>query len=298
LKVLHFGDIHFWKIGTDRDFLYPKRTLGSVNLSLRRRWKFPPAYAQAVAREVARQEADLVLFSGDFTTMSLKSEYRMAAEAFAPIREKFGERLFAIPGNHDRYTPFSVRSRRFEDYLPFAANLIEGALTRTQVISERLAVIGFDCSHPCRIRSNGTMTEELTEELRAALEQQREDGRRVFLVGHYPYAYPQGVEISWEHKLLEAERLQSLVAEFRPAAYFHGHKHIRWCLRPPETPETVCLNCGAAGMKSSSQDKQAGFITAEFDGDDFSIKALSAHVLDEDATSFRCSPMALPSRGS
>ncbi|MGI9242229.1 MAG: metallophosphoesterase family protein [Verrucomicrobiales bacterium] len=293
MRVLHFGDIHFWKIGIDRDFYYPKRALGAVNLTLRRRWKFPPPYARAVAREVARQEADLVVFSGDFTTMSLNSEYRMAAEAFAPIREKFGDRLFAIPGNHDRYTPFSVRSRRFETSLPFAAGFIDGALTRTQVISAQLAVVGFDCSHPCRIRSNGTMTEELTAELRTALEQQRSDGRRVFLVGHYPYAYPEGVEISWEHKLLEADRLRDLVAEFRPAAYFHGHKHIRWHLRPPETPQTECLNCGAAGMKSHSQDRQAGFITAEFDDEDYSIRELTAHVLSEDAQSFRCSPMGL-----
>ncbi len=129
MRVLHFGDIHFWKIGTDRDFLYPKRALGTINLTLRRRKRFPPAYAQAVAKEVVRQDADLVIFSGDFTTMSLRSEYEMAAEAFTPIHEKFGDRLFAIPGNHDRYTPLSVRSQRFEEHLPFAATLIHGGLT-------------------------------------------------------------------------------------------------------------------------------------------------------------------------
>jgi 3',5'-cyclic AMP phosphodiesterase CpdA len=291
VKVLHFGDIHFWKIGTDRDFLYPKRALGTMNLTIRRRWKFPPTYAQAVAREVARQDVDLVLFSGDFTTMSLNAEYQMAADAFAPIREKFGDRLFAIPGNHDRYTPYSVRSRRFESFLPFAASLIEGRLTRTDVISDQLAVVGFDCSHPCKIRSNGTMSDELTAELREALQLQVAEGRKVFLVGHYPYAYPPEVEISWEHKLLNADLLTELVAEFKPAAYFHGHKHIRWQLRPPETPETPCLNCGAAGMKSSSRDKQAGFITADFDDGDFSLRSLTAHVLSDDAQSFTTSPM-------
>jgi len=291
VKVLHFGDIHFWKIGTDRDFYYPKRLLGSVNLTIRRRHKFPPAYAQAVAKEVARQEADLVIFSGDFTTMSLKAEYRMAAEAFAPIREKFGSRLFAIPGNHDRYTPKSVRSRRFEKYLPFAASLIDGGLTRTCEIDDRLAVVGFDCSHPCKIRSNGTMGDEVTEQLRDALTEQRDAGRKVFLVGHYPYAYPAEVEATWEHKLLRAERLSELVAEFKPVAFFHGHKHIRWQLRPLETPETACLNCGAAGMKSSSPDKQAGFLTAEFDEADFALSGLTAHILSDDAGSFRTEAM-------
>ena len=217
----------------------------------------------------------------------------MAAKAFTPIHEKFGDRLIAIPGNHDRYTPLSVRSRRFEEHLPFAASLIEGALTRTHVFSDKLAIVGFDCSHPCKIRSNGTMTDELVAELRGALEAQREAGRKVFLVGHYPFAYPPDVDISWEHKLLGMERLAELVAEFQPAAYFHGHKHIRWQLRSPQAPETPCFNCGAAGMKSSSQDKQAGFLVAEFDDEDFSVRGLDAHVLSSDAKSFRVSPMAV-----
>ena len=291
MKVLHFGDIHFWRIGTDRDFYYPKRFLGTINLTLRRRLKFPPVYARAVAAEVARQDADLVIFSGDFTTMSLTREYEMAAEAFAPICEKFGDRLFAIPGNHDRYTPLSVRSGRFEKYLPFAANAKEGVLTRTQIVNDRLAVVGFDCSHPCKVRSNGTMAGALVGQLRVALAAQQEAGRKVFLVGHYPYAYPAGMAGSWQHRLLRAERLAELVAEFKPAAYFHGHKHVRWHIVPPQTPDTPCLNCGAAGMKSTSLDKQAGFLTAEFDDEAFAITGLEAHVLSADAQRFDISAM-------
>ena len=293
MRVLHFGDIHFWKIGTDRDFLYLKRLLGIINLTVRRSRRFPPEYARVVAQEVARQEADLVIFSGDFTTMSLNSEFRMAAEAFAPICEKFGDRLFAIPGNHDRYTPYSVRSGRLEKLLPFASLGDEGQLTRTQVVSDQLALVGFDCSHPCRVRSNGTMDDALVEELRVALENQREAGRRVFLVGHYPFAYPPEVEIAWEHKLLGMERLEELVAEFKPAGYFHGHKHIRWQLRSPGAPATPCLNCGAAGMKSASEEKQAGFLVADFADDDLELRSLDAHVLSADARSFRVTPMSV-----
>jgi len=299
MKILHFGDIHFWKIGTDVDCLYPKRFLGSINLTIRRRHKFPPAYAPAVAAEVARLgaagEADLAIFSGDFTTMSLVPEYQMAAEAFRPIVDAFGggSRLFAIPGNHDRYTPRSVRSGRFEEYLPYAG-LPDGQLVKTQHLESNLSLVGFDCSHPCKVRSNGTMTDPLVTELRETLEVEQAAGRRVFLVGHYPYAYREGIEGTWEHRLLRSERLAELVAEFAPIAYFHGHKHIRWAIRPPETPNTLCLNCGASGMKSSSSDKQAGFLIAEFDGNaDLSPKAVTAHVLSEDGASFRVEDVAI-----
>ena len=46
-------------------------------------------------------------------------------------------------------------------------------------------------------------------------------------------------------------------------------------------------------MKSSAPDKQAGFLTVEFDDADFSISNLEAHVLSADAQSFSVSPMAV-----
>ncbi len=259
MRILHFGDIHFWRLQPDWDLYYPKRVLGLANLALRRRYRFPPHLAWKAARQIAEEEADLVVFSGDLSTMSLDAEFRDAAEALAPLFEKWGERLFVIPGNHDRYTPRSVRSRRYEKYFPQGA-LPEGKRVVARQVADSLSVVGFDASRPFKVRSNGLFDEGLEAELDAELGRLG-GGGAVVLVGHFPYVYPPEVEAAWDHKLLRDEALAELVARHRPAVYLHGHKHIRWALRDARTPDTLCLNCGPAGMASEQPEKHAGWVS-------------------------------------
>ena len=288
MRILHFGDIHVWRLNWAPDFLYPKRLLGSVNLAVRRRKRFPQHYARAVIDEVVRMDADAVIFSGDFTTMSLASEFNEAVRLFQPLVEKWGDQFFCIPGNHDRYTPASVRSRLYENALPFGA-FEEGKLVRRRMLGKDLAVVGFDCSHPCMVRSNGTFTESLDAELRKTLQGEIAEGNRVLLTGHYPFLYPDDVHPSWEHKLLQRERLAEIVREYQPVAFLHGHKHQRWLLWEGKT---LCINCGAAGMKSKSPDKQAGFVT--FDLDDSGVSRVYAHVLDDGMMEFKSNELEIP----
>lgn len=250
--------------------------------------RFPAHYPEIVAAEILKSDADVVIFSGDMSTMSLVPEFKEAARLFAPIHEKWGDRFFCIPGNHDRYSPGSMKSGFYEHFFPYGS-FAEDKLVRRQLIDDGLVIVGFDCSHPCRIRSNGTISEKLEHELRAALERERTDGNRVLLTGHYPLAYPADVHASWEHKLLQAERLALLVKEFDPIAYFHGHKHQRWIER---VRKTLCVNCGAAGMVSSEQNKQAGFVTVELAGDHLTNPI--AHYLDRKSEEFASYPMEIP----
>ncbi|MGK0190162.1 MAG: 3',5'-cyclic AMP phosphodiesterase CpdA [Verrucomicrobiales bacterium] len=288
MKILHFGDIHVWRLRLAPDFWYLKRVLGTVNLIARRRLRFPSNYPAIVAAEVLKSDADVVIFSGDMSTMSLVPEFEEAARLFAPIREKWGDRFFCIPGNHDRYSPGSMKSGGYERYFPYGA-FEEDKLVRRQLIDDGLVIVGFDCSHPCRIRSNGTISDKLERELRTALEFERGEGNRVLLTGHYPLAYPSDVHASWEHRLLKAERLAKLVNEFEPIAYFHGHKHQRWIER---VGKTLCVNCGAAGMISSEKHKQAGFVTGELDRE--TLTKPVAHYLDRVPEEFATYDMEIP----
>ena len=144
MKVLHFGDIHVWRIQLAPDFWYSKRLLGTVNLAARRRRRFPPHYPKIVADQIMRSDADTVVFSGDMSTMSLVSEFKEAARLFAPIHEKWGDRFFCIPGNHDRYSPGSVKSGLYERYFPYGA-FDEDRLVRRQRLDDNLVIVGFDC---------------------------------------------------------------------------------------------------------------------------------------------------------
>lgn len=260
MQVIHFGDIHVWDLKVAwTDLFYLKRWLGGANLLLNRRKKFPPAYGEAVVEEILRQEADLVVFSGDMTTTSLPSEFTRCAERFAPLREKWGERFFVIPGNHDRYTPRSVKAGLYEAAFPYGTVDPETRL-RTLELDPDWVVVGFDCSEPFAVMSNGLFTDQLADALEACLEQQRSAGKNIILTGHFPYAYPPGILPGTHHLLIKAERLEALVATYQPVVYLHGHKHIRWLMNPPSTVHTACINCGPAGMKSEHPAQRAGFV--------------------------------------
>ena len=273
MRIIHFGDLHVWRWRFDwRDPLHPKRWLGWVNLGLRRRHRFPPDHAERVAADIASQEADWVVCTGDLSTMSLDEEFERAAELMAPIREKWGGRFVVIPGNHDRYTPRSAA--RYDRWFPHGR--IEGV--RTVDLDDGTALVLYDASRPFRLRSNGDFHPGLAERLDAALAAQA--GRTVVLAGHYPYATPPEHPESWEHKLLGEESLAEIVARHRPVVYLHGHKHVRWAIRPRATPETLCLNCGAAGMRAASPDKQAGYLSLRLE--DGSVEEVARHVLRDD----------------
>ena len=118
MRILHFSDIHFWRIQIGPDPYYPKRSLGLLNLIFSRRKHFPRSLADTAIKAMLQEEADTVLFSGDLTTTSLDSEFREAADAFSPLYEKWGDKLIVIPGNHDRYTPKSVKAKLYENTSP------------------------------------------------------------------------------------------------------------------------------------------------------------------------------------
>lgn len=292
MKILHFSDIHFWEKQFEwQDAWYPKRTLGYINLSLFRHRKFPPEYAQRVADQILREEADVVIFSGDMSTMSLDAEFAKAATAFAPIREKWGDRFFVIPGNHDRYTPRSVGARRYEAHFPYGVLDGESRLVTRRDIGESLTLVGFDSSKPYAVRSNGVMHEALISELENLLAECTREKRATILVGHFPFVTPPDQAESWEHGLLHQDRLVTLVARHKPTAYLHGHKHARWCIRHPQAPGTLCINSGSAGMKSSDPLKQAGFVT--FEVNDSEISDLTAVVFNENTDTFDRTAVAI-----
>lgn len=260
MKIVHFGDLHCWnQRPVWNDSLYPKRPLGLINLWLNRRKKFPPAAGEQVVQAILDEEADLVVFSGDMSTQSAKAEFERAAQLFAPLQEKWGDHFFVIPGNHDRYTPRSVKKRLYENHFPYGA-LDPVRRLRSLELHAAWAVVGFDASEPFRFRSNGRMDKALAEALKIELALHQTAGRQVILVGHFPYDTPRQHPEKWNHDLIGKEHLRDVLQAFPPAVYLHGHKHVRWLLQTPVTPQTPCIDCGAAGMVSTSSEKQAGYV--------------------------------------
>lgn len=266
MKIIHFGDIHIWRMKMAwNDLLYPKRYLGGANLLLNRRAKFPPAVGEQVVADILKQDADLVVFSGDMTTASHPEEFQACAELFAPLREKWGEKFFVIPGNHDRYTVKSTKQDWYAKAFPYGE--IDGV--RSLELDDDYVVVGLDSSRAFMLRSNGYFSAELEQKLDAEL--QKHVGKKVILVGHYPVDYPESVVIEPQHELIRREHLKLLLDKHKPVLYLHGHKHIRWRLGN-------AVNCGSAGMISSDPLKQAGYVSIELNG---KIQQINASSLGE-----------------
>lgn len=277
MKMVHAGDLHVWRTGIPfTDLFSLKRWLGSGNLLLNRAAKFPPSLREPALKAIENEKPDVVVFSGDFSQSSQAAEFRECARLFAALRESLGDRLFAIPGNHDVYTPASLRKRLLEQELPWVHL---DPVTRMD-LGDQFSLVGVNHSEAFRIRSNGRVRSDTQEQLRATLEACRKDQRVVILIGHYPYATPPEYPETPQHKLLGEEKFAALVREFAPPLYLHGHKHVRWALRPSVTPDTLCLNCGSLGMRSVEVNKQAGFLSWDLQ-EDGSIRHLTAHHLTQ-----------------
>ena len=282
LTLIHFGDLHVWRLGLDGE-LYPKRFFGLANLLLRRGRSFPEGVGRAVVRQISRERADGVLFSGDLTTTSLRAEFLLGRRLLDPIVRRWGERFIAIPGNHDRYTPGAVRARLFESLFlgrraefPFALDL-----------DERWTLVGFDCSVARLLSSRGRMSPEGLAPLDAILAEQERRGRRLVVMGHYPLLYPPGRRPSWEHVLPERARVREVLERRGVRVYLHGHTHFRWRL---EADGMTHLNCGSAGQAGRHPEHRPGYLKIQLGpGRVESVRAiwLSADPRAADAAAWR-----------
>lgn len=262
MRILHFSDLHVWSRAFDWSDPAPKRFLGIVNLFLRRAAAFPPDYGKAIVADILGQDADFVIFSGDFTTAATRPEFETARAILSPIARKWGERFIYIPGNHDRYTARAVAAGHYERLFP--AGIYENATApihraRFDIAGAPLSIVSFDASVPRHLESTGEFSAPLARALDETLAREAADARTVVLVGHFPYAAPADVKSKKGHRLVGARRLSDVIARRKPILYLHGHKHIRWTLKATATPETLCVNSGAAGMKSSSTARNAGY---------------------------------------
>jgi len=281
LSITHFSDIPLYHPQPlCKDLAYPKRTLGYLNLLTHRKKKFPKHASLSILDDILKQEADLVVFSGDMTTASHPLEFKECARLFAPIYEKWGERFFVIPGNHDRYSPQSIQNQWYETYFPYGK--MENHMRSLDLHlpdQDPMRVIGFDASRAFRFRSNGHLSPELAAQIKDSLQQAKEDQIPVILVGHYPAFYPSEVPQNWNHILINLPDLHQLINEFTPLVYLHGHKHQRWVIQNT-------INSGSCGMLSDQQSQQAGYVTIQFKQ---GKRSVFAHTLQKDGSILKTS---------
>lgn len=255
MKVLHFTDIH---LDVDlaavpfQDWL-GKRLLGGLNYLLRRRRRFDGAdeKLRALADFSSGHGVDLVLFTGDYTTLGTEHEFARARAAVEPLmRAPLG--YINVPGNHDLYMPDVVRERRFERHFgdTLAADLPElatdGPWPLVRLIGDDVAVVAINSARPNPQwwRSSGVVPESQLRGLSRALEDARVRLRFVFVMTHYGPRLPDGRPDSRHHGLVNSEALLRAIAELPSGVLVHGHIHHCYHLRVDGVRPT--LFCGGS----------------------------------------------------
>ncbi len=265
LRIVHVGDLHFWAIPKWSDRLLCKRLLGAANLLLRRARKFDRTRGGELAARLVQVRPDWALFSGDFTTTSLETEFAAAKRIFRPLVQELGGRVRAVPGNHDRYTPREFRTRVFERYLE--ALMPEDNRAYGVDLGRGNYLVGLDCSAANGLGSWGQVTGEMLDTVERLLNVHGKGVKRLWVLAHFPAEDPPGlVKGGRRGQLRGAEDMLDLLGQVPvPIVWLHGHHHRRWAYQSPRVERLLYLNAGAPLMKFGGRIADLGFLEISAD---------------------------------
>lgn len=247
VRLAHLSDVHITTAPLGwgwRDWC-SKRVTGWINTHWRsRRWQFRDSAITLalIVADLRDRRPDTIVFSGDATMLGFPSEIARAADIFGVGRPDIPPG-FAVPGNHDYYTPAAERSGAFErcfapwlegdridgETYPFARRV--GSIWLVGVNSALGHVMPADASGEV-----GAAQLQRLERLLAELPA----GPRI-LVTHYPVARPDYEPEKSSHALRNLDSLLAVAAGGGVRLWLHGHRHEWYLLdgSPPRVPFPV-----------------------------------------------------------
>jgi 3',5'-cyclic AMP phosphodiesterase CpdA len=270
VRFLHCSDVHITGDYRSKSWLElgwrRMPALGELFLKGRARdFSKAPQTLRQIVSDAERHKADHLIVSGDVTAYALEEEFDGARAALEPfVSDK--RRCTVIPGNHDTYTPGTVRDRRFErrfghlleSDLPEVAR--EGLFPFVRLL-DGVAVVGLKSARVPLMpgASFGFIGRKQLSGLDAALADRRLEGRAVLVVVHHAPLTQAGKPDRPNHGLIDARALFRRVRGPR-FAVLHGHIHRRYHHEPtPERPHLF-------GAGSSTQRGREGYWLIDVDG--------------------------------
>ncbi|HSX10323.1 MAG TPA: metallophosphoesterase [Chlamydiales bacterium] len=227
MRIAHVSDFHYTHLTWNPFRLLSKRILGNLNWLFLRKKHFFEEQVEPLPALFKSLNVDLILFGGDFTTTSLIEEFEKAGR----FVKKCHQPWIAIPGNHDKYTKRSQRSKHFYRY--FANKRTEIAhpvefftLKDHAVEAHRVAphwwIIALDTALATNpYSSEGLLSEKLESHLEEVLKLIPPNDS-IIMLNHYPF-FQNDVA---RHNLKRGEALQQILQRHpRIRLYLHGHTH-------------------------------------------------------------------------
>ena len=280
MRIAHITDLHYSRpVGATE--LLNKRLLGVANLHLGGRAReFGGPGRRQLIRDVLELAPDLVVITGDLTTLATAAEFQAARDALQPILDSLPVMILA--GNHDRYTSGSLRARRMEKHFGAwmdggtwepAARTWSGwdtAIPPARFDIDDVTVLALDTARP-DLLSRGRMDPDHLDRLGGLLAGDALEGRCVLLAMHYPPVAPNGTPYTHPtHGLTGrpgAAELVDLLRRHPVEAVLHGHSHA-WFVAKIDSNDgdrIPVLNCGSSGLAADGA-KEAGYFLLETEG--------------------------------
>ncbi len=280
LRVLHFSDIHVniqirhmhWKKW------FSKRAIGAINL-LRGRAKYFDDTERKLAALVRFKEEnniDIVINTGDYTALGLRSELQLARQLLEPFMSP-PQKYITVPGNHDIYVHEGNSHYRFtEQFCSVLQNDLPeycrgGHWPLIRLLDEEAAVIAIDSARPNPIpwKSSGEIPSEQLDALDEILKDERLKGRFLFVITHYAPRLSNGQDDKKLHGLINADDFLERCKGIERGIVLFGHIHKTYRLNVPGVKsELFCA--GSATMEGHE-----GCWVYELDGQAFQAKCVA-----------------------
>ncbi len=260
LRALHIGDLHFWDIPLNPMAYLGKRAAGVGNLIYKRSRQFRKAIAPQLASRVTELDVDTILFSGDFSTTSLASEFAQATRVFEPVVENTNSKVaYVVPGNHDCYTKSDLGAEKFARCLPAPFIPVRGI--EFVMLNQGVGMVAINATTSNGMDSFGRITEEHLQFAREKVLPAQDQFKALWILCHFPAEEPPGVlRHDRGDQLRGSEPLLDLLKEIpQPKFWLHGHHHYRWAFGSPKVPNLVWLNAGAPLMMRGKTRPDLGF---------------------------------------
>ena len=243
MRIVLIGDIHAFRLMHAPWDLAGKAIAGQTNVWLRRRRVFDLRLMVPVTERIEQLQPDLILLSGDLTSIASRREFEHVATFLKPLRDRY--RVIGIPGNHDRYTFTAMLTRRMERVFP---GLVPAVFPDLRPLTDRWKLLCIDSAVPRVVNSRGRVGPRQLRKVReifAAADPL--DG--LLILCHYTLGKLPGLpESPRSHRLEDEEELLNILAECPSRVIFvHGHVHRPWLWHrlEPLLSHVVDLNAGA-----------------------------------------------------
>ncbi len=266
MRIVHLSDIHVWSLTFNPLRLLNKRSVGFFELITGRAKRFRLERLKDVVAYARGLDPDHVLITGDLTTTALPGEFRTARRELEPLLSD-PSAATVLPGNHDRYTTGSVRSKAFEAVFGTFSPQIPYPWMRA--IDEQTAILGLDPTRS-HLTARGRLPAAQLAEAKALIAEHRPS--RLIVACHYPVAAPVAYERELRKKrMMNADEVGQWLSQVGPHLYCCGHVHAAWAFRPPGLPDQLCLNSGAPLLKDPTGLHLPGMLQIDLEGPDVTV---------------------------